>query len=982
MMGTTRKGGLLAAACGAALLVLAIAPGAWAHYPYVAFDELTHAADVIFIGHVADVTPQYNERQMIVTKVTFDELQILRTSSFAQLQSDGRITLTFAGGQVGDRGLTVCDMPNFTLGERVVIFARADGKNYINPMIGGPQGMFRLISDERATALYPVTAGGAAIMGLDGNRLSLTPDVASISDGQMIKRATAPQMAPAPLAEDGTPATSLDLAPRSAPLDLTGFVSLIDSVARGPAPANPVLRNDDFASDGLPVTALPFNAKTGQPRKSGLVPAEPFSRCQPDGECPAHLLDDPAAAYDPADPRAALCYCGYHDLNLVMEQVPSGWWSYSHNEDAMWMYNQFMDIYRFVGDDGGFGNNSDNEFCGWPSNATINSVYGWNWGSALAVCFTWWSGCQCCEITQSDICFNPAYSWWENFDDTLGNSSRVLYRPVVMHELGHSWGMQRGSCTEDYSYSAVSVMHAYYSGIVEDGWGIHTPEVGSIRDIYDAQTGVIGRTDIGCESYYANGSLSNSWTNKTNYTAGESITVNNLTIENNSSSNTSGVRFRLYLSTNDVISTGDTYLGYWYWDTLNKETWWSGDVTATIPAQMTPGTYYVGIIVTYGGTNYTSDSMTWNNATYLRNTINVQCPEQATPGTPSASDGTYTNRVDLSWSSTGGADDYRVYRNTSNSSGSAVAITGWQAGTTYDDTSATPGVTYYYWLKARNYCNDESAFGASNSGWRALTPSASIAASDGTYTTQVLVSWSAITGASHYRLYRNTTNDSATAVALGSWQTGTSYGDISATPGATYYYWVKGAVSSSGSRASGFSSTNSGWRALSAPGGLTASDGTYPDRVHVAWSVASGASYYRVYRNTVNNSATATAISSWQTSTAFDDFTAAPGVTFYYWVRSATSILGTRASAFGTPNAGYAAAPGGGCKGDVNCDGSVTFADIDPFVARLGCPASNPAACNTPAACNWINADIDGDGTVTFADIDPFVARLGAVCPQ
>src|SRR5688572_31167907 len=48
------------------------------------------------------------------------------------------------------------------------------------------------------------------------------------------------------------------------------------------------------------------------------------------------------------------------------------------------------------------------------------------------------------------------------FRSTFNQSSRVLYRPNVLHELGHSWGMQRGSCTEDYSYSQISVMHAYY----------------------------------------------------------------------------------------------------------------------------------------------------------------------------------------------------------------------------------------------------------------------------------------------------------------------------------------------------------------------------------------------------------------------------------------------------------------------------------------------------------------------------------------
>lgn len=58
--------------------------------------------------------------------------------------------------------------------------------------------------------------------------------------------------------------------------------------------------------------------------------------------------------------------------------------------------------------------------------------------------------------------------------------------------------------------------------------------------------------------------------------------------------------------------------------------------------------------------------------------------------------------------------------------------------------------------------------------------------------------------------------------------------------------------------------------------------------------------------------------------------------------------------------------------GDMNCDGAVTFADIDPFVAAL----SGPDAWPNPA-CPWVNGDCTGDANVTFGDIDPFVARLG-----
>ena len=64
------------------------------------------------------------------------------------------------------------------------------------------------------------------------------------------------------------------------------------------------------------------------------------------------------------------------------------------------------------------------------------------------------------------------------------------------------------------------------------------------------------------------------------------------------------------------------------------------------------------------------------------------------------------------------------------------------------------------------------------------------------------------------------------------------------------------------------------------------------------------------------------------------------------------------------------------CPGDMNCDGRVTFADIDLFVEAL---AGESAWTHAP--CAWLNADCNGDTHVTFTDIDPFVAHIGTTCP-
>jgi hypothetical protein len=59
--------------------------------------------------------------------------------------------------------------------------------------------------------------------------------------------------------------------------------------------------------------------------------------------------------------------------------------------------------------------------------------------------------------------------------------------------------------------------------------------------------------------------------------------------------------------------------------------------------------------------------------------------------------------------------------------------------------------------------------------------------------------------------------------------------------------------------------------------------------------------------------------------------------------------------------------------GDLNCDGTVNFGDINPFVLRLSNLAGYRAIY---PICPNANGDINGDGTVNFGDINPFVALL------
>lgn len=71
-----------------------------------------------------------------------------------------------------------------------------------------------------------------------------------------------------------------------------------------------------------------------------------------------------------------------------------------------------------------------------------------------------------------------------------------------------------------------------------------------------------------------------------------------------------------------------------------------------------------------------------------------------------------------------------------------------------------------------------------------------------------------------------------------------------------------------------------------------------------------------------------------------------------------------------------ARAPIGGCAvthGDGDCDGQLTFDDIDPFIVAL---LGRDGFCKQYPECLHQNSDANCDGEVNFDDITPFVERL------
>ncbi|MCK4342643.1 MAG: hypothetical protein KAY37_13075 [Phycisphaerae bacterium] len=69
------------------------------------------------------------------------------------------------------------------------------------------------------------------------------------------------------------------------------------------------------------------------------------------------------------------------------------------------------------------------------------------------------------------------------------------------------------------------------------------------------------------------------------------------------------------------------------------------------------------------------------------------------------------------------------------------------------------------------------------------------------------------------------------------------------------------------------------------------------------------------------------------------------------------------------------------CRGDGNCDGVITWRDVDYFVAALDSQAAweDMFAPDAPS-CPFENNDVNDDGTVSWRDIDPLVELMNTVC--
>ena len=296
----------------------------------------------------------------------------------------------------------------------------------------------------------------------------------------------------------------------------------------------------------------------------------------------------------------------------------------------------------------------------------------------------------------------------------------------------------------------------------------------------------------------------------------------------------------------------------------------------------TTSTSYVNTGAAAGTTYYykvcavnSAGTSAYSNIVSGRAKAAIPAAPRVTIGTSSAS-----GKPQLTWAAVDGAAKYEIYRSTQQSTG--FTLLGTTTSTSYVNTGAAVGKTYYYKVRALNVDGAAGAYSSTVSGAaKAVAPAAPTVTMTYSDSGKPKLTWSAVSGAASYRVYRSESR--GTGYSLLGTTTSTSYVNTGAAVGKTYYYRVK-AVNSAGTSA--YSNIVSGTARTPAPAAPVLKGGTSSasGKPQLTWAAVDGAAKYDVYRS---NRADGTFSKVGSTDkTTYVDTGAVKGVTYFYKIRA------------------------------------------------------------------------------------------------
>jgi fibronectin type 3 domain-containing protein len=225
------------------------------------------------------------------------------------------------------------------------------------------------------------------------------------------------------------------------------------------------------------------------------------------------------------------------------------------------------------------------------------------------------------------------------------------------------------------------------------------------------------------------------------------------------------------------------------------------------------------------------------------------CPATA-PGTVSASDAAYSDKITVTWDAVTDATGYSVLRSEDDSTYTELSTT---ATTSYDDTTATAGTTFYYKIVAIKTGCPDTAPSASDTGTVLSCPAAAptgLTASS-SYADRVELSWDSVAEATSYQVQRS--DDDVTFAEITT-TASTTYDDTTATPGTTYYYQL--VATKTGCADAGPTTSVTGMRLACPPIPTSVAAVLNGNEIDISWDTSAAAEGYEIYVSTDGSSYT------------------------------------------------------------------------------------------------------------------------------
>ena len=237
---------------------------------------------------------------------------------------------------------------------------------------------------------------------------------------------------------------------------------------------------------------------------------------------------------------------------------------------------------------------------------------------------------------------------------------------------------------------------------------------------------------------------------------------------------------------------------------------------------------------------------------------------------------TNSGAIKIKWTAVSGATGYNVYRSNSLNGTYLKINTSAISSHSYTNNGLSSGATYYYKVTAVN-AGAESA--QSNAVFVTLKPSVPAGLTAAAISTSsITVTWTAVSGATGYNVYRATSNGGSYTKINASVLATNSYTNTGLTAGKTYFYKVT-AVNAGGE--SDRSNAKSAITKPGAPTGVRADDKS-DDSIKLKWNDVSGAASYNVYILLTPNGTFTKRNSSPVGSNKYEDRNLNKGTTYYY----------------------------------------------------------------------------------------------------